>query len=141
MLGINKKYSRLGHLQWRSVLPLELTVHKDPVLAVAFEKEVLLLVVDLHMGSADEAGVPQVNVHLSLSGTVPSDHHLALSHQILKLLTRYLGNGRFRYLVIPVHWSWRSNGGVFKGQKSPGIRLSIVFNVLLRTWSQCGHVE
>ena len=92
---IKNKYSRLGHLQWGSVLPLELTVHKDSVLAVAFEKEVLLLVVNLDMSSADEAGVAQMNVDFSLGGTVPSDHNLALPHQIFKLFPRYFGNWSF----------------------------------------------
>lgn len=47
------------------------------------------------MGPADEAGVAQMNVHLSLGGTVPSDHNLALPHQIFEFFARDFGNGRF----------------------------------------------
>ena len=50
---------------------------------------------NLHMSSADEAGVAQMNVHLTLGGTVPSDHYLALPHQIFELFPRYFGNGSF----------------------------------------------
>ena len=59
---------------------MELAVHEDPVLAVALEEELVALVVDLDMGSRDEARVAKMNVNVATGAAVSSDHYFALSH-------------------------------------------------------------
>lgn len=97
--------SPLGHCQGGSTLPLELTIHENPVLPIALQIELLLLKQDFHVRPRDEGGVAKVDVDVSLGAAVSPNHHPRLSHTVFELFALDLCDRTLAHVLrtSPVH--------------------------------------
>ena len=129
-----KRDSPFRHCQRRRTLPLELTIHENPVLPIALQIELLLLEQDLHVRPRDEGGVAEVDVDVPLRAAVPPDHHPRLSDTVFELFALDLCDRTLAHVLRTSPTIHHLLGGVLgallESQQGPRVRLGVVLHPL-----------